>query len=53
MLPARAYVVSLASLLAGASVVHYAFGPEDLTIPQYGAPAASGKAASAKAKGAK
>ena len=32
MLPARAYVVSLASLLAGASVVHAIFKP-DLTIP--------------------
>jgi hypothetical protein len=55
MLPARAYVVSLASLLAGASVVHYAFGPEDLTIPQYGAPAASAASAAKveKAKGAK
>jgi len=55
MLPARAYVVSLASLLVGASVVHYAFGPEDLTIPQYGAPAASAASAAkaAEAKGAK
>ena len=55
VLPARAYVVSLASLLAGASVVHYAFGPEDLTIPQYGAPAASAASAAKveKAKGAK
>jgi len=52
MLPARAYIVSLASLLVGASVVHYAFGPEDLTIPQYGAPAASA-AEAAEAKGAK
>ena len=35
MLPARAYVVSLASLLAGASVVHAIFKP-DLTIPVVG-----------------
>jgi hypothetical protein len=37
MLPLRAYAVSLVSLLAGASVVHYAVRP-DLTIPTYGAP---------------
>lgn len=36
MLPARAYALSLASLLLGASVVHYAFAP-DLSIPRYGA----------------
>jgi|OM-RGC.v1.039016815 hypothetical protein len=36
MLPARAYVVSLASLLAGASCVHYVASP-DLTIPKRGA----------------
>ena len=36
MLPARAYVVSLASLLAGASCVHRVAKP-DLTIPRYGA----------------
>ena len=35
MLPARAYVVSLASLLAGASCVHRVAKP-DLTIPKYG-----------------
>jgi hypothetical protein len=35
MLPARADVVSLASLLAGASCVHRVASP-DLTIPKYG-----------------
>jgi hypothetical protein len=34
MLPLRAYGVALASMLAGASVVHNVFQP-DLTIPGY------------------
>lgn len=38
MLPLRAYGVSLASMLAGASVVHNIYKP-DLTIPGAEAPA--------------
>jgi len=36
MLPARAYAVSLAALLAGATCVHRVASP-DLTIPRLGA----------------
>lgn len=53
MLPARAYVVSLASLLAGATAVHSAFGPTDLTIPRYGAAPATARATAQTQKRAK
>jgi hypothetical protein len=34
MLPLRAYGIAFASMLSGASVVHYIYKP-DLTIPGY------------------
>ena len=42
MLPLRAYGVALASMLAGASVVHYVYQPY-LTIPGYERPAETAK----------